>query len=97
MCKTGRLLDFLKLHLDNRVVAVPLPMDRSEGIESLLPPFLTGQPARRFREEEQGHAEDKARDSLDAPGDSERRWAFQPLAAAPGDQVHDQDTPFCRC
>lgn len=94
MCEPRRLSHLFKLHLDDRITPVPLSVQVGEDVERLFPAFPTGQPARRLGEEEQSNKQNQAGDGLDAPGDAEGRGTGDAFAAAPGDKIHDENTPF---
>lgn len=90
------LLHLLEFYLDNGIIPIPLPVQRSKDIKTLLPPLLTRQPPRRLGEKEQRREKNQSRNALDAPADSERSGRMHALDTSVRNQVHDENTPFDR-
>lgn len=88
------LPNLLELGDHDRVLAVALSMQHSEGIQTLVPALLASQPPRALGEEEQGDEQHQARNALDAPGEAEGGRALDAERAAVRDQVHDEDAPL---
>lgn len=79
--KLAHLLDVLVLLHDERRGIVALAVDQGENRQAFFPAVLAREPTGGLGEEQETGEEDKGRDHLDAPGDTESGVALGEAAA----------------